>query len=284
MENSERFSPSVESEVTRISNNDEFSSGVSWGAVFGGAFVSAAISLIMLALGAGFGLAVISPWSDIGASAAPVGSAAIVWLIVIEIVSCALGGYLAGRLRTKWATIHTDEVYFRDTANGFLVWAVGLVITVTFLVSSASSMVGSSAPRQDSASGGVLRTKSSFLDPTGYFIDRLFRTDTPGSQSSDALQVEAGRIFVNLLTQKVAPAGDEAYLTKLVTTKTGLNEAEAQRRVSQVVTDARQSEDSARRTASHLLLWIFLAFLMGAFSASYVATIGGRQRDHVRAI
>ena len=121
---------------------DLSSSGVSWGAVIGGAFVAAALYLILLALGAGFGLSSISPWSNAGASASTVGTVAIVWLIIVEIISSSLGGYLTGRLRTKWVLIHTDEVYFRDTANGFLAWAVALVITVAFLASAATSMVG----------------------------------------------------------------------------------------------------------------------------------------------
>src|ERR1700678_2699059 len=127
-------------------NREAHSSGVSWGAVIGGAFVAAAFYLILLALGAGFGLSAVSPWSNVGASASSVGAAAIVWLILIEIVASALGGYLTGRMRTKWALIHTDEVYFRDTANGFLAWAVALVISVTFLASAAASMVGRVAP------------------------------------------------------------------------------------------------------------------------------------------
>src|SRR5277367_2578664 len=99
---------------------DVHSAGVSWSAVIGGAFVAAAISLIMLALGAGFGLSAVSPWSNINASATAIDRAAIAWLIVTQIIACALGGYLTGRLRTKWVSVHTDEVFFRDTANGFL--------------------------------------------------------------------------------------------------------------------------------------------------------------------
>jgi hypothetical protein len=72
--------------------------------------------------------------------------ATVLWLIVMQIISSSMGGYLAGRLRTKWANIHTDEVYFRDTAHGFLAWAVALVITAAFLASAATSMVGSAAP------------------------------------------------------------------------------------------------------------------------------------------
>ncbi len=125
---------------TSVRERDISSSGVSWSAVVGGAFVTAALSLIMLALGAGFGLSSVSPWSNVGVSASTAGSIAIFWLILTEIVASAMGGYLAGRLRTKWHTIHNDEVHFRDTANGFLVWAVAVVLTTAFLGTAAVSM------------------------------------------------------------------------------------------------------------------------------------------------
>jgi hypothetical protein len=260
---------------------DEHSHGVSWSAVVGGAFVAAAISLIMLALGAGFGLSAVSPWSNVGASASALGTAAIIWLIVTQCISCALGGYLAGRLRTKWVAVHTDEVYFRDTANGFLVWAVGLVITVTFLVSSAASMAGT---ERDVSNERAAQAKAS-TDPGSYFVDRLFRSDTPGSLPVDvSTRAETGRILANTLRQKDSAPADDAYLAKLVAAKTGLSPSDAQNRVSQVSADARQAEDVARQTAARLLLWIFVALLIGAFSASFAATIGGRQRDHVKLI
>jgi hypothetical protein len=255
---------------------DEHSSGVSWAAVIGGAFVAAAVSLIMLALGAGFGLSAVSPWSNVGASASAVGGAAIAWLIVNEVISCALGGYLAGRLRTKWVSVHTDEVYFRDTANGFLVWAVAVVMTVAFMASAASFMVGNAAQKEPSKDA---------TDAGSYFVDRLFWADTPAAQPIDpAVRTEAGLLLANTLRPKDTSAADQAYLGKLVAAKTGLSPADADKRVAQVISEDQQAEDAARKTASHLLLWIFLALLIGAFCASYAATIGGRQRDHVKAI
>jgi hypothetical protein len=252
-------------------NKEAHSSGVSWGAVIGGAFVAAAFYLILLALGAGFGLSAVSPWSNVGASASSVGAAAIVWLILIEIVASALGGYLTGRMRTKWALIHTDEVYFRDTANGFLAWAVALVISVTFLASAAASMVGATA--------------ASVTDPNAYFVDTLFRSDRVVAENKDvAVQAEAGRILANALRQNQMPAADQNYLARLTSAKTGITLQEAETRVSDVVAEARQTEDTARKVTAHLLLWLFLALMMGAFSASYAATIGGRQRDHVKAV
>src|SRR4029077_11849707 len=112
-----------------ITSNEVSSSALSWAAVIGGALVAAATSLILLVLGTGVGLSSVSPWSNQGSFAETVSIAAIVWLVVSQVIASAMGGYLAGRLRTKWVNIHTDEVYFRDTAHGFLVWAVGLVIT-----------------------------------------------------------------------------------------------------------------------------------------------------------
>ena len=256
--------------------SSEHSSGVSWGAVVGGAFVAASVSLIMLALGAGFGLGVVSPWSNTGASSSALGIAAICWLIAMQMVSCALGGYLAGRLRTKWVAVHTDEVFFRDTANGFLVWAVGLVITVTFLVSAASTMAGG---QRNEPKDEIAATKGAVVG-NAYFIDVLFRSDAH-SQVDGSVQAEAGRILALTLLQKDPRPVDVAYLAKLVAAKTGLSLADAEARVSQVVSDARQAEDTARQATSRLLLWVFLALLIGAFSASYAATIGGKQRDHV---
>jgi hypothetical protein len=260
--------------------NEAHSSGVSWGAVIGGAFVAAAFSLILLALGAGLGLSAVSPWSNAGASASAVGTAAIIWLILIEVVASALGGYLTGRLRTKWALIHTDEVYFRDTANGFLAWAVALVISVTFLTSAAASMVGGVAQLRSPADGAV--TAASAADPNAYFVDILFRSDRVVPENKDvAAQAEAGRIFANALRQDRVPAADQSYLARLIAGRTGISQPEAEKRISDVMTDARQAADTARKVTAHSLLWFFLALLMGAFSASYGATIGGRQRDHV---
>src|ERR1700753_2352811 len=100
-------------------------SGVSWGAVIAGAFVASAFSLALLALGAGLGLVSVSPWSANNMSATTFGILAAAWLIAVQLFSSGVGGYIAGRLRTLWVDTHTDEVFFRDTAHGLLVWAVG---------------------------------------------------------------------------------------------------------------------------------------------------------------
>jgi hypothetical protein len=255
--------------------NEASSSAVSWAAVIAGAFVVAATSLILLALGTGIGLSSVSPWSSTGSTASVVGTAAIVWLIFSQLSASAMGGYLAGRLRTKWVNVHGDEVYFRDTAHGLLVWAVGLVVTVAFLATAATSIAGKAVQGAAAA--------PSANDPNAYFIDSLFRSDAPSAeQNSAAIRSEAGSIFANGLRQPELPAADKAYLAKFVAARTGLSQADAERRVSETFEEARQAADAARKAAAHLSYWTFFALLVGAFCASFAATIGGKQRDHLR--
>jgi hypothetical protein len=259
---------------------DANSAGVAWGAVIGGAFVVAATGLIMLALGAGFGLSVMSPWNA-GETGSDAGTAAIVWLVITELIASSIGGYLTGRLRTRWLTLHNDEVHFRDTANGFLAWAVALVMTMALLTTAASSMVGKTPASDQSSLGRRGASDVRALEVPAYFVDRLFRSDHPASGNDDAIRSEAGRILAYGLHRDLSPA-DTAYLAKLVASKTELSAADANNRVSDTVAALRQSADDARKSTAHFLLWTFLALLFGAFCASFAATIGGRQRDHAQ--
>jgi hypothetical protein len=246
---------------------------VSWAAVFAGAFATAALSLILMVLGAGVGLSSVSPWPNAGADASRVSAGAIVWLIIVQIAAAALGGYLAGRLRTKWVSLHTHEVYFRDTAHGFMAWAVALVIsTVLFATIGAAIINDRAATPPDNLAGG-------------YFVDMLFRTDHPTATRIDqALRNEAALILANTLRHPQMANQDERYLANLISAATGLSQMDAQQRVVDTVAADREAEDAARKAIAHSLYWLFAAFLIGAFCASYAATIGGRQRDRVPAL
>jgi hypothetical protein len=263
-----------------VEHNEAHSSGVSWSAVIAGAAVTAALSLILLALGAGLGLSSISPYSNNGISASTLGTSAIIWLIAMEILSASMGGYLAGRLRTKWASIHTDEVYFRDTAHGFLAWSTALVITAAFLASAASAMIGSAPAADSSSRNGQVSSQSPA--PNAYFVDSLFRSDgSKPEQANGASRTETAVIFANGLRLGELPATDKSYLDQQVSAQTGLDQSQADKRVSDIFASAQQHAEAARKAVAHTLLWTFLALLIGAFCASFSATIGGRQRDHV---
>jgi hypothetical protein len=253
-------------------------SGVSWAAVIAGGVVSAALAVSLLALGAGLGLSSVSPWSNSGLSAPVMGAAAVIWLFVVQIASAAMGGYLAGRLRIKWPTIHGHEVFFRDTAHGFLVWALALVTTAGFLAAASARMVGEGA--QIAAAS---RSTAPGEDAGGYFVDTLLRSPQPAaSQSDNSVRGEVAAIFAHSLRQKQMSDADKNYLAQVVAVRTGLQPADAQQRVNDVFTQAQQAADSARKAMAHFLLWLFIALLSGAFCASYAATLGGSQRDHAR--
>ncbi len=242
-------------------------SGVSWAAVAAGAFVAAALSFSLMALGAGIGLSSISPWPSSGLSTARIAPGAIVWIVLVQAASCALGGYLAGRLRTTWVAVHTHEIYFRDTAHGFLVWAVGLVISAFFL----SSMTASIAKEGGNVSAG---------GPHDYYVDTLFRSPNPVADGSDtAMRRESERILSAALVRPDVDPGDRARLIDLVAARTGLDRARAEARVDDVLTRDRQAIDRMRKSTAHALYWLFAALLIGAFSASLAATLGGKQRD-----
>ena len=202
--------------------NEAYTAGISWPAVIAGAFVAAALSLILLALGTGLGFSSISPWSNMGVSGSTIGKAAIAWLIVTQIAASAMGGYLAGRLRTKWVHVHTDEVYFRDTAHGLLVWAVGLVVTASFLASAAASIAGQGTQHVGNQAPPAAEADVSVLSPYGYITDTLLRggPSSPG-ESVAAERAEVERLLAHGLRQGALSSADRAYLVQLVSAKTG---------------------------------------------------------------
>ena len=286
-----------------VAYNESFNSGVSWGAILGGAFIAAAMGFILLSLGTGLGLAAASPWQDDGATGKAIGIGAIVWLIIVQVISATLGGYAAGRLRTKWATVHTDEVAFRDTAHGFIVWAVGVVITATILTSAVSSIVGTGAQvaghamsgAATGAAAGMSReaSSSSSPDPSAYFTDMLLRSDKPAPDTSDAsTRAELGRITANAIRTGELSQGDRTYAAQVISARTGMSPQDADKRINDVLNQAkqtkakaeeaaRQAADMARKAAAALAFASFIAMLIGAFCSTFAAMIGGRHRDLV---
>jgi len=223
-------------------------------------------------------------------------------LAVTQIVASGLGGYIAGRLRVKWANMHGDEVYFRDTAHGFLAWCVATLVTATLVVGSVSSIVSGGVQAGASVVGGAASAATQAAGTAvgntdsgqyGYFVDSLFRDDRPAAISDDAVHGTVTRIFVRSLSNDgQLAAEDRTYLAQLVAQRTNLTQADAERRVDEVyartqkaVADAKlaaqQAADTAAKVAAWTSLWMFIALLIGAFFASLAATFGGRRRDAV---
>ena len=272
-------------------------SAVSWGAILAGAAAAASLSLILLILGTGLGLSAVSPWAKEGLSATSLGVSTIVWLTVTQLLSAALGGYLAGRLRGQWLDVQTDEIYFRDTAHGFLAWAVASLLSAALLSASIAAIVGGTGKAVAQVGAEIVRSgmDSAALD---YEVDALFRQPaakpaTNGgadTASRAAVAAEASAILMYSLRNGSLQPEDQRHLGQLVAQHTGLVEQEAIQRVRnnhlRAQTALRNAEaaaleatNKARKASAYAALWMVVALLGGAFVASLAATVGGRQRD-----
>jgi len=252
-------------------------SGVSWAAVLAGAVASCALTLVLLSLGTGLGLSAVSPWGNAGVSTTTFKIGTGLYFIVMAMISSAIGGYLAGRLRTKWTGVHTDEVYFRDTAHGFLAWAFASVLGAVLLASPASSLIGGAASGATQAAANSAQSSG----PMDGYVDTLLRSDTaqPAANPPDS-RGELVRLFTTSFHNgtDLAP-NDRTYVAKVVAARTGLSQPEAEKRVTEVTNQVKSDLDKARKNAAQLALWLTASLIIGAFSASLAATEGGGLRD-----
>jgi hypothetical protein len=253
----------------RSGGSDAAASGVSWGAVIAGAFAAAALSFILIILGFGLGFSAISPWSGSGASAQTIGISTVLWITFTQIAASAVGGYLAGRLRVRWVSMHTDEVYFRDTAHGFLTWAVASLAAAALLSSAIGGVVSGGAKAVSAAGAAIATTGAAAMSAdsgsgsdatdglSAYFIDTLFRpnaaagstapaaeangnahpiassadTGNRGGAVTPAQRTEVARIFANALRTGRLGDADKTYVAQIVAQRTGMSQADAAKRV-----------------------------------------------------
>jgi len=267
-----------------VDNTISLSSAVSWGAIAAGAAAAASLSLILLILGVGLGLSSVSPWAQDGVNAATFGVSTILWLTITQLLASAMGGYLAGRLRTKWTDVHTDEVYFRDTAHGFLAWAVASLATAALLTSvigsilsggvqAGASIAGGAASTASAAVGGATAsagmTQSNDAGQMSYFVDSLFRRNTattPGAAvgtatadpaiGTDVMERSAGRdraevsrIFMHVSRAEALPPDDIRYVGQIVAQRTGLSQQDAEKRVIDVYAKAQAKASDTEMAA-----------------------------------
>jgi hypothetical protein len=268
-------------------------SAASWPSIIAGAFVAAAATVILVALGSGIGFASISPWPDRGATMTTFAVTTAIWLIVTQWVSAALGGYIAGRLRTRWIGTHTHEVFFRDTAHGLITWAVATIFVVAVGASSFKLAAGAAGHAANAGAAAAVMSANSAAPSnanspvSAYEIDRLFRTSNFGGAAllSDA-RVETTHIAANAFANGSISSADRSYLVEQVSARTGASQADAQARVDNFVAAVTQAQeklkaeaDSARKAAAEASIYLALSLLVGAFIASVAAALGGRIRD-----
>ncbi len=278
---------------------------VSWGAVFAGAVAACAVALLMLAFGVGIGFSVVSPWAGQGISASTFSIAAGIYLIVVAMIASSIGGYLTGRLRRRWIGTHSDEAFFRDTAHGFITWAFALLLSATALGTATTSILSGAASGVPAA-GAAAATAA---NPTDSYVDQLLRprpasatpaapAATPGEPATvppgtttappaalmnddqTAVRAEFGRLLSSGMTRNgEISASDRSYLAQAIAARTGLSQADAEKRVNDVIAQAKTAADAARKAFAAFSLWLAASMLAGALSAALAATEGGMLRD-----
>jgi hypothetical protein len=199
------------------------------------------------------------------------------YFIVIAMLSSSIGGYIAGRLRSRWVSVHSDEVYFRDTAHGFVSWALASVLGAILLATPAANLVGSGLGTASQAAATASRS-----GPMDGYVDTLLRPASPSAQSqgADGSRDEMGRLFTSSFrTGGDLKANDREYVAKVVAARTGLSRADADKRVDDVFAQIKADTDAARKATAQLSFWLAASLLLGAFCASLAATEGGELRD-----
>jgi hypothetical protein len=287
----------METDLRAASTITDAQSAVSWGAIAAGAVGAAALALLLTAFGAGLGLSAVSPWSDSGVSASTFNTGTGIYLVIVAIMSSAVGGYLAARLRTKWVGAHTNEVFFRDTAHGFIAWAFATLLSVGALSSFAGSLASGTAAAIGGV-GGAASQASRSVNPADIYVDQLFRTvpaaapapssppaagNNPGAPNGvnpNQSRAEVVRLWTaSFQNNQDLSAADKTYVAQVVAARTGMSQADAEQRVNDVIVKAKSAADNARKGAARLSFWLTAAMLFGAFAASLAAVEGGSLRD-----
>ncbi|ART79421.1 hypothetical protein [Oceanisphaera avium] len=275
-------------------------SAVSWGAIIAGAVIGAALTITLITGGTGLGLISVSPWQNDGASGSTLAIGTIVWLLATQIIAYGVAGYVTGRLRTKWTNVIGDEIYFRDTAHGFVVWALSSVVGFVLLSSAAASIVSGTAQTGATMVGAGAGAATQVAEESAkdndmlsldYFTDTLLRPNDPSeAYYRNDNRKEITTILTRSLAQGEMTQQDEDYLVAVIAKRADMSEMQARERLQQVTADAklaaseleakvREAADEARKAAAVFALWAFASLLLGAFVASFAATIGGRARD-----
>jgi hypothetical protein len=283
----------METDLRTASTIVDAQSAVSWGAIAAGAVGAAALALLLIAFGAGLGLSAVSPWSDSGVSASTFKTGTGIYLVCVAVMSSAVGGYLAARLRSKWAGAHMHEVFFRDTAHGFIAWALATLLSATALSSVTGYLANGAAAGVGGAAAQAIRS----VNPADIYVDKLFRPDTaqpasaPGSSPAAGNPIPAAPSGANSNQSRAEvlrlwtasfqdlSAADKAYVAQVVAARTGMSQADAEKRVNDVIVEAKTAADTARKGAAKLSFWLTAAMLFGAFAASLAAVEGGSLRD-----
>jgi hypothetical protein len=253
---------------------------VEWGAVFAGALAATAISFVLLTAGASVGLSLTSPYP--GASHGRLAaSLAVFWEIAVPIGSLLVGGYIAGRMRSAWGVAAPEESQFRDSIHGLLVWALSIVGGSLLVFLAAGAVAQTSAQ----VSTSVFSDRGSVLAPT---VDELLGGAVApvagNTAQGTAVNVESRAVVERTLTAAATQGAlnptQRQTIAQVVAARTGMSQADAEKRVDQAFARAQEAVEHARKAAVLAGLCTVTSLLVGLLAAWYAAQRGGHHRDN----
>lgn len=253
-------------------------SDVHWSAVIAGAIAAAALSVVLLAFGAGIGLATSSAaptWRDASFALWFLSG---LYLVFVSLISFGFGGYVTGRMRARVATVAaSDETEFRDGMHGLLSWALAVVIAGVLAIAASHAITPVAAP-----SGGSAGPSTSVAgeNSIAYELDQLFRSDRPlPTEYSEPARAEAARILLTSSSHSGVSQEDRDYLVELVSTRARVTQQEADARVNKIIPRAHDALRRARQAGVLIAFLSAVALILGAAVSWFAACEGGRERE-----
>jgi hypothetical protein len=282
----------IEEETAIVAGRDadaDTRSYLDWPAVFAGAVVASAISLVLVTFGSAIGLSLTSPFDNTGMSAVGLAIALGLWLVWVQVSSFMAGGYVTGRMRRRAydATEHESDV--RDGMHGLVMWGTGVLVGALFLALS----VGGAATTAATAAGGAaqaavekMANAAQGTNPFSQAVDTAFRSSRPEAGNSADARNEAMAIVARGVANGDIPEADRTYLTQVIAARTNVPEDEAKTRVDTMITNAQQAAEEAKQKAQRAKHFAVIAAFLAAASlaisaaaAFWAAGMGGRHRD-----
>jgi hypothetical protein len=248
---------------------------VDWGAIAAGVFVSLAVTSVFLAFGSAIGLSMASFQPSASAPVVGLVIAAGLWFLWVQVSSFMSGGYVAGRMRRRIADAKPHEVEMRDGAHGLIVWAVNIVIGAALASLLTLAGIGGAI--------GVASTSTANSGAMDYYVDRVMRSDavagTTAVSADTQYNAQIGRILAKNIAAPTFDETDRAYVVREISSRTGLAEADAQKRLDDTVATLKAQAETARRYAVLFAFLTAASFLISGVAAWWAATAGGKHRD-----
>jgi hypothetical protein len=282
----------IEEETAIVATRDadmDAGSYLDWPAVFAGAVVASAISLVLVTFGSAIGLSLTSPFDNAGMSAVGLAIALGLWLVWVQVSSFMAGGYVTGRMRRRAydATEHESDV--RDGMHGLVMWGTGVLVGALFLALSAGGAATTAATAAGGAAQAAVEKMANVAqgtNPLSQAVDTAFRTSRPEAANSADARNEAMAIMARGIANGDIPEADRTYLAQVIAARTDVPEDEAKTRVDTMVTNAQQAAEEAKQKAQRAKHFAVIAAFLAAASlaisaaaAFWAAGMGGRHRD-----